>query len=48
MINMCRHVFAILFFMPAQGLMGISGGGSFPVRSGGSLNIISSSLGVGI
>ena len=35
------------FLCPPQSLMGISGVGSFPVWSGGSL-IISGSLGVGI
>ena len=40
--------FAILFFMSCpEPPMGISGVGSFPVWSGGSLNIFSSSLGVG-
>ena len=44
------HVFAILFFlMPCpEPPIGISGVGSFPLWSGGSLIIISSSLGVGI
>ena len=35
-----------IFLCSAQGLMGISGMGSFPEQSGGSLIIISSSLGV--
>ena len=43
------HVFVILFFMSCpEPPMGISGMGSFPVWSGGSLNYFSSSLGVGI
>ena len=52
MINMFSQVACIchfVFFMPCpELLMGISGVGSFPVWSGGSLIIISSSLGVGI
>lgn len=50
-----QHVFThdmylpFCFFMPCpEPPMGISSVGSFPVQSGGSLNIFSSSLGIGI
>ena len=52
MINMFSQMACIchfVFFMSCpEPPIGISGVGSFPVQSGGSLNIFSSSLGVGI
>ena len=42
------HLRFCFFLCPAQSLMGMSGVSSFPVQSGGSLNIFSSSLGIGI